>query len=48
MQQTDFDRRFKEQILHVFKFTVKFLEQHGLRYVACGGTVLGEPVFSRP
>lgn len=41
MQPTDFDRRFKEQILHVFKFTVSFLEQHRLRYVACGGTVLG-------
>lgn len=40
-QQTDFDRRFKEQILRVFKFTVGFLEQHHLRYVACGGTVLG-------
>lgn len=40
-QTSDFDRRFKEQILHVFKFTVRFLEQHGLRYVACGGTVLG-------
>ncbi len=41
MQQTDFDQRFKQQILHVFKFTVQFLERHGLRYVACGGTVLG-------
>jgi len=41
MEQSDFDRRFKEQILHVFKYTVRFLEQHGLRYVACGGTVLG-------
>lgn len=41
MQQTDFDKRFKEQILHVFKFTVDFLQRHHLRYVACGGTVLG-------
>lgn len=40
-QQEDFNRRFKEQILHVFKHTVSFLEAHGLRYVACGGTVLG-------
>lgn len=39
--QNEEDRRFKEQILHVFKFTVRFLQQHGLRYVACGGTVLG-------
>ena len=29
------------QILHVFKYTVKFLQKHNLRYVACGGTVLG-------
>jgi lipopolysaccharide cholinephosphotransferase len=41
MQQTDFDKRIQSQILHVFKFTVKFLEKHSLRYVACGGTVLG-------
>lgn len=41
MQQTEFDKRFKAQILHVFKYTVRFLEQHHLRYVACGGTVLG-------
>lgn len=34
-------KRFKEQILHVFKYLVGFLEQHNLRYVACGGTVLG-------
>ncbi|MBQ7511488.1 MAG: LicD family protein [Prevotella sp.] len=40
-EQTDFDKRFKAQILHVFKFTVRFLERHQLRYVACGGTVLG-------
>jgi len=39
--EPDFDKRFKQQILHVFKFTVRFLEQHHLRYVACGGTVLG-------
>lgn len=41
MQQTEFDRQFKAQILHVFKYTVQFLERHNLRYVACGGTVLG-------
>ena len=41
MQQTDFDKRMQAQILHVFKFTVKFLEKHNLRYIACGGTVLG-------
>ena len=41
MQENNFDKRFKKQILHVFKYTVSFLEQHNLRYVACGGTVLG-------
>lgn len=41
VEQTDFDRRFKQQIMRVFRFTVRFLERHGLRYVACGGTVLG-------
>jgi lipopolysaccharide cholinephosphotransferase len=41
MEQTPFDKQFKAQILHVFKYTVKFLEKHGLHYVACGGTVLG-------
>lgn len=41
MEQTDFDRRFKKQILHVFKYTVDFLKKHNLHYVACGGTVLG-------
>lgn len=35
------DRIFKEHILRVFKFTADFLSRHGLRYVACGGTVLG-------
>lgn len=37
----EFSRRFKQQILKVFNFTTSFLEQHGMRYVACGGTVLG-------
>ncbi len=41
MPQTDFDKRFKQQILHAFKYTVELLERHHLRYVACGGTVLG-------
>ncbi len=41
MNQTNFDIRFKKQILHVFKFTVDFLSKHNLRYIACGGTVLG-------
>ena len=41
MEKTEFERQFKEQILHVFKFTVQFLERHNLHYVACGGTVLG-------
>ena len=41
MADVDFEKRFKQQILHVFKYTVQFLEKHHLRYVACGGTVLG-------
>lgn len=41
MEQQDFNKRFKQQILHVFKYTVQFLERHNLKYVACGGTVLG-------
>ncbi len=31
----------KAKLLETFKFTRDFLQQHGLRYVACGGTVLG-------
>ena len=41
MQENNFDERFKKQILHVFKYAVSFFERHNLRYVACGGTVLG-------
>jgi lipopolysaccharide cholinephosphotransferase len=41
MADADFEKRFKQQILHVFKYTVQFLEKHHLRYIACGGTVLG-------
>ncbi|MBR4572678.1 MAG: LicD family protein [Prevotella sp.] len=41
MKQADFNKQFKEEILKVFYYTVKFLEKHNLRYVACGGTVLG-------
>ena len=41
MTQADFDKRFKQQIMHVFNYTVQLLERHHLRYVACGGTVLG-------
>ena len=41
MSQPDSNKLFKQHILHVFKFTVSFLERHHLRYVACGGTVLG-------
>lgn len=31
----------KAKLLETFRFTRDFLQQHGLRYVACGGTVLG-------
>lgn len=33
--------RIQNGILDVFKFLKTFLEKHNLRYVACGGTVLG-------
>lgn len=39
--EQDFNKRFKQQILKVFNYTVAFLERHDMRYVACGGTVLG-------
>ena len=29
------------RLLELFKYTVSFFEEHHLRYVACGGTVLG-------
>ncbi len=32
---------FQEKLLDVLKFTTSFLESHNLKYVACGGTVLG-------
>ena len=35
------DSLLKDRILRVFKFTADFLRRHHLRYVACGGTVLG-------
>ena len=41
MEQEALTKQFQEHILKVFKFTVDFLERHNLRYVACGGTVLG-------
>ena len=31
----------KQALLQVFKFLKQFLSDHQLRYVACGGTVLG-------
>lgn len=33
--------QFKASLLKTFKFTKDFLKQHNLRYIACGGTVLG-------
>ena len=32
---------FKKKILETFKYTQKLLERHNLKYIACGGTVLG-------
>lgn len=38
---TDFDWRLKEKLLEAFKFSIRFFEEHHLRYFACGGTTLG-------
>jgi len=35
------DDPLKQKLLETFLFTKDFLARHGLRYVACGGTVLG-------
>jgi len=35
------DDSLKKKLLETFLFTKDFLSRHGLRYVACGGTVLG-------
>ena len=32
---------FKKKILETFKYTKSFLERHHLKYIACGGSVLG-------
>lgn len=34
-------KKLQELTLDAFKFTKEFLSQHNLRYIACGGTVLG-------
>lgn len=34
-------KQFKLQILATFKYTKQLLERHNLRYVGCGGSVLG-------
>jgi len=31
----------QNKLLDLFKFTVSFLKEHDLKYIACGGTVLG-------
>ena len=41
LSDEELGKLFKQHIMKVFRFTVEFLEEHGLRYVACGGTVLG-------
>jgi len=35
------DKEFKDKLLETFLFTKDFFARKGLRYVACGGTVLG-------
>ena len=41
MEASPTSQQMKQALLDTFKFTKQFLAQHGLRYVACGGTVLG-------
>lgn len=41
MEENHTSQQMKEALLATFKFTKQFLAQHSLRYVACGGTVLG-------
>ena len=35
------DSALKSRLLEVFRFTKDFLQRHNLRYIGCGGTVLG-------
>lgn len=35
------DRKLKQKLLSTFVFAKDFFQRHNLRYVACGGTVLG-------
>lgn len=42
MNQKTYTVKEKQQrLLVIFKFLVSFLEKHNLRYVSCGGTILG-------
>ncbi len=36
-----YSKLFKEKLLNTFKYTAQFLEEHNLKYWACGGTCLG-------
>ena len=36
-----FDERFKGKLLETLRFSIDFIESHGLRWWACGGTMLG-------
>jgi lipopolysaccharide cholinephosphotransferase len=40
-QSRENSERLKGLLLETFKFAQQFFKQHNLRYVACGGTVLG-------
>ena len=33
--------KYKELMMETLKFSINFFKQHNLRYIACGGTVLG-------
>lgn len=41
MQSIDFQDRYKEKLFEILKFSIDFFEKHGLRWWACGGTMLG-------
>lgn len=41
MEENSTSQQMKDALLETFKFTKQFLAQHNLRYIACGGTVLG-------
>lgn len=37
----EFDILFRKKLLETFRFTIKFLEEYGLKWYVCGGTAIG-------